>query len=141
MNPRYGDEERYRLPDDAERIDRGDIDQDRPVIVSQEAQVTEVTTPQVTADQNNYPLPKGDPIRLSTDASRTFTGFTPPRVGTFVMVNVGSFDLVIANNSGSSSAENRVMCHTGADITLNANESVQMYYDYTSSRWRTVGFS
>lgn len=104
------------------------------------AQVGQVTQPQVTADQNNYALPESELVRLSTDASRTFTGFTPPRTGRFVLCNVGGFDVVVANNNAGSTDVNRVLCHTGANITLNPNESVTIIYDFASSRWRTVGF-
>lgn len=102
--------------------------------------ISQNTPDQITANQNNYSLPVVEIVRLSTDASRTITGFAGARVGRFVIVNVGSQNLVIANNSGSSDAQNRVLCHTGADITLNANESVTIFYDYTSTMWRTVGF-
>lgn len=104
------------------------------------ADVEQVSPPQVTADQNNYTLSEAELVRLSTDASRTFTGFTPPRLGRFVICNVGSFDVVIAHDSASSDAVNHVLCHTGANITLNPNESVTIIYDFVSSRWRTVGF-
>jgi hypothetical protein len=104
------------------------------------ADVGQISPPQVTADQNNYKLPDGELIRLTTDASRTFTGFSPPRLGRFVICNVGAQDVVIANNSASSVAVNRVLCHTAANITLNPNESVEIIYDFASSKWRTIGF-
>lgn len=100
----------------------------------------EISYPQITADQNDYPLDPGILQRLSSDASRTITGFANPDSGLKWLVNVGSNNIVIANDNAGSLAANRVLCHTGANITLNPNESVQIGYDFTSSRWRTVGF-
>lgn len=141
---RYGDgyDNRYTsggigidLPlDPSEFIDR--ITQNAP----SDSQIDQVSPAQITADQNNYSLPNTMIIRLSTDALRTITGFAGARPGISIIVNVGTQDLVIANSSASSTAENRVLCHTGANITLNANESVQIFYDFSTLRWRTVGF-
>jgi hypothetical protein len=103
--------------------------------------VGEVELDEVTANQDNFQLPLSLIIIFSTDASRNFTGFTPPRPGILVFCNGGSNDGVIVNNSGSSDAENRVLNHTGANITLNAGESVFLFYHYGSSRWRTIGFA
>lgn len=136
----YDSDSRYE--DTSFRI-REDRVNDNPVVIIREdnSRVDQTTTPQATADQNNYPLPPGDLIRLSTDASRNFTGFAGSRPGVIALVNVGSFDVVIVNDSGSSTAENRVLCHTGGNITLNPGESVFIVYDFESARWRTVGFS
>lgn len=136
---RYLDEPRYEGGDNfpGDRVDTG-----RPTITPADtSQIDQVTTEQVAADQNNYPLPPGELIRLSTDASRNFTGFSGARPGIFALCNVGGFDVVIVNSSGSSTTENMVLCHTGGNITLNPGESVFILYDFQSSRWRTVGFS
>lgn len=139
------------LGEDARYVDGGDYPITTPRLDPEQvrrvvgalntAEVGQVTPPQVTANQNDYAMPDAELVRLSTDASRTFTGFTPPRTGRFVICNVGAQDVVIADNSASSVAENRVLCHTSANITLNPNESVIIIYDFGSSRWRTIGFS
>lgn len=138
---RYLDDPRY---DESGGLVEVSFDE-RPTFVAPDAgsssQIDQVTTEQVTADQNNYALPPGELIRLSTDASRNFTGFSGARPGIFALANVGASDVVIVNNSGSSTAENRVRCHTGANITLNPGESVFIVYDFGSSVWRTIGFS
>lgn len=140
---RYTTDPRYDGGGSVNSTDR--IDNDRIVIVpDNNSQIDQVTAPQATADQNNYALPPGELIRLSTDASRNFTGFSGARPGIFAIVNVGTVagrDVVIVNDSGGSAAENRVLCHTGGNITLNISESVFIVYDFASSRWRTVGFS
>ena len=136
---RYGDEQQ-RYPNtgvDANleiNPDRIFITPDSPSLIDQ------VTVPQVTANQDNYPLPTREVVLFTTDASRNFTGFSGARPGLTVFANVGTQDGVIVNNSASSTTENRVLCHTAANITLNAGESVIIFYDYASSRWRTVGF-
>jgi len=100
-----------------------------------------VNTPsQITSDQNNYALPSATVARLSTDASRTITGFVAGDTGQIAyIINVGSNDLVLANESGSSSAANRILTGLGANITLSQNHTVTILYDGTSSRWRIIG--
>lgn len=94
---------------------------------------------QLTADQNNYALGNGRYQRLSTDASRTITGMVAASSGDErVIVNVGSFDLVLAHDSASSTAANRIYSNTGANLTLNPNESATLFYDGTSNRWRVI---
>ena len=133
-----GDPERYQSPNDLPALP---FDLDQIAIQSEgSSQIDQVTVPQVTSNQNDYPVPSSGVILFSTDASRNFTGFAGARPGLTVFCNVGTQDGVIVNNSGSSAAANRVLCHTGANITLNAGESAILIYDYSSSRWRTVGF-
>lgn len=97
----------------------------------------------IIADQDNFRLSRAVVHRLNpTGATRTITGFRALDLDSNlrVIVNVGTQDLVLANNSGSSTAENRILTHTGANITLNPNESALIIYDRTSARVRTVGF-
>lgn len=94
---------------------------------------------QITADQNNYSPGTTTFLRLSTDASRTITGISGGVDGRHLWVcNVGSNDLVLANQNASSTDTNRIITGTGADVTLNANESCHMIYDSTTQRWRMV---
>src|SRR5262245_52098107 len=105
MLSRYSEDERYSSSDFIP-LDQGN---DLPFIVPEDnSQIDQVTVPQVTANQNNYPLPPGGMVIFTTDASRNFTGFVGARPGLTVFYNGGSFDGVIVNNSGSSTAENRV---------------------------------
>lgn len=135
----FDEERRYRDSDPVNPLDR---DGDLPFIPPPDdnSQIDQVTVPQVTADQNNYELPPGQIVIFSTDASRTFTGFKGARPGFTIFCNGGSFDGVVANNNAGSTTENRTLCHTGANITLNPNESAILFYDFANSRWRTVGF-
>ena len=98
---------------------------------------------QITADQNNYQAGSGRSYfyRLSSDASRNITGFNPAggtnqNGETHILANVGSNNIVLVNESASSTAGNRFANSTGADITLAANEAALVWYDGTSSRWR-----
>ncbi len=107
-----------------------------------------VSPAQITSDQNNYQLPVHPNdrfiVRLSTDASRTITGFDialadSAEVNEAIMIiNVGSNDLVLADQSASSTAANRIISPTGANYTLNADESCLLWYDDTTSRWRIL---
>lgn len=100
-----------------------------------------LTPSQVTANQNDW-FPTGagsvDVLRISTDASRDFTGFGFPAAYKLILVvNSGSNPAVFKNESASSLAANRFSF--GADLTLATLQAVLMWYDPTSARWRMVG--
>lgn len=115
---------------------------------------TAVSPAQITANQNNYnPSPtnggKYQLIRVTTDASRNITGlaFTKNWAGAstasphqsgdcYTLVNVGSFNVVLVNQSASSTAANRFLTDTGSDITLIPKESAYFIYDATTARFR-----
>ena len=100
-----------------------------------------ISPSQITSSQNDY-APTGfanaTVLRLSTDASRDLTGLAGGADGLVRLVhNVGSFNLVLKDESASSTAANRFAL--SADVTLQPDQSVWMWYDSTSSRWRVVG--
>jgi len=107
----------------------------------------EFTSSQLTGDQNNFSTANSEGnnigvLRLSSDASRTITGFGGGEQGRFLcLINVGSFNIIIANQSGSSTATNRVITGTGANITMEADDVMKLYYDSTTARWRVWSFS
>lgn len=95
---------------------------------------------QITGDQNDY-APTGyataAQFRLSTDASRNVTGLVGGQAARVVTVhNVGSFDLVLKDESGSSTAANRFAL--GADLTLKPDHALALQYDATTQRWRAL---
>lgn len=105
----------------------------------------EMRTPAtITSDQNNYDVPVPSKyVRLATDASRTMTGLTFASRGAdvsdgeeHVIINVGANDLVLAHESGSSTAVNRFLNSTGANITLGANQAADVVGDAGTQRWR-----
>ena len=103
----------------------------------------DISPAQITANTNNYNptnLDTSSTLRVSTDASRNLTGIVPaaPSDGRILILhNVGSQDLVLIDESASSSATNRFAL--SGNITLSGDESVVLQYDSTSSRWRIIG--
>lgn len=104
-------------------------------------------TDTIGADQNNYaPTGIGSAAVVSvtaTGAQRTITGFnvsgaTAPQA--FIFVNTGGQNIVLAHNSGSSSAGNLINTHTGADFTLAPGEGVLLFRT-AADVWRTLGFN
>lgn len=103
---------------------------------------TVLSPAQITADQNDYSptgIDTASSLRLDTDASRTLTGLqTPNLIGRVLpIVNVGANNLVLANESGSSTAAYRFAI--GANITVTPGGGVVLLYDSTSGRWRCIG--
>lgn len=103
------------------------------------------TLAQITANQNNYTIADNNSVmRLSSDASRDITGIVVSH-GTAItnadgewlqLINVGSNNIVLKNQDANSTAANRLLTSTGADVTLGANEVANLFYDATTSRWR-----
>lgn len=101
-----------------------------------------LTPAQITANTNDY-SPTGwtnhayEVLRLSTDASRNLTGIAAGYDGRLLQIyNVGSFDLVLIDES-TSTAANRFLL--GGNVTLQANEGISLRYDGISTRWRAMG--
>jgi hypothetical protein len=97
---------------------------------------------QITTNVNNYAPSNASVWRLSSDASREISGLA----STYVMVgriltiiNVGSNNIVIKNQGAGSNDANKIITGTGADITLAANKSAELIYDFTTERWRVIG--
>jgi hypothetical protein len=97
-----------------------------------------ITPTAISATVDDYAptgLATASVLRLSSDASRTVTGLTGGALGRLLLVqNVGANPIVLANQNAGSTAANRFLF--GVDRTLEAERSVLLIYDATSSRWR-----
>ena len=93
---------------------------------------------QITSNQNNYPLGSVAIHRLTTDASRTLTGFVAFPNALRIIINAGSNDLVLAHQSGSSSAANRLVNQAAANLTLTSTQAAIYWYDSVATRWRQI---
>lgn len=101
---------------------------------------------QITSDQNDYNptgfnnggSPAGASIlRLNSDASRNVTGLVGGVSGRLLIIsNVGSNAIVLKDEDAGSTAANRFAF--ASDFTLNADQSLTLWYDATSSRWRSI---
>ena len=57
---------------------------------------------------------------------------------TFKLVNVSANNVTLGHQDAGSAAANRIISPTGADYVLGADESAEVYYDATDSRWRIL---
>ncbi|HEX2860691.1 MAG TPA: hypothetical protein VHN79_03585 [Lacunisphaera sp.] len=102
-----------------------------------------ISPAQITGDEDDY-TPTGVAtafrLRLSTDASRTLTGLAAGAARELkLLVNVGSFDLVLAHADEGSDPANRFALAGASDVTLSPGAALLIEYDSTSSRWRAIG--
>lgn len=97
-----------------------------------------VSPPQVTSNQNDYNpagLSGASLLSITTDASRSITGLQGGANGRHMYIyNVGAQNIVLEHQDAGSSAANRFVNATGADITLTPGQII--HYVYFSSRWR-----
>jgi hypothetical protein len=100
-----------------------------------------ISPTQIIGNQNNYNpagLSSSTILRLNSDASRNITGLIGQKDGSIrLIINIGSFPIVFKNQDAGSLATNRF--DFGADLVLGASQSVSVYYDSVSTRWRAQG--
>lgn len=103
----------------------------------------DISPSQITTNVNNYNptgLSTATVLRLYTDASRNITGLAGGADGRVLRIeNYGSFDIVLKNQSASSTAANRFALIS--DLTIVPNTVVELQYDSTTSRWYALGIS
>jgi hypothetical protein len=101
----------------------------------------DITPATLVANTDNWAptgLSGASVIRVATDASRNLTGLTGGADGrTMELINVGANPLVLVHDA-TSTAANRFLCPTSANLTIGANSGVNLIYDATSSRWRVL---
>lgn len=104
--------------------------------------ITGVVSPAtITSNQNDYAAINGARWgRIASTAAVQITGFSGGASGMRRLVtNVGAYNITLVHESSSSSAANRVLCPgSNFGFVLNANDSCEMIYDGTSSRWRVL---
>lgn len=105
----------------------------------------EITPTQLVVDTHNYNptgLSSAATIRVSSSTSINLTGLAGGYSNRIItLINVGSQDISINHESGSSSSENRFSLPSNSAISLSANRPVTFIYDITSQRWRMVARS
>ena len=110
--------------------------------VQQALKLTGSASPaQLTANANDY-APAGFAsaavLRLESDVPRTITGLAGGAAGRMVwLTNVGSQTISLATESSASSAANR-FAFGASGFDLPAGGSLSIWYDTTSSRWRSA---
>lgn len=92
-----------------------------------------------TNDWNPTGLSSAQMIRVSSTAAVDITGMVAQENGAKIyMVNIGTNNIKLKNNSGNSVAANRFCLR--ADLTMELDEGVVLIYDNVTARWRVVGY-
>lgn len=97
----------------------------------------------INAQQDNYSptsFATADTLLVSLSGNQTITGFNATATTTRKrIINGDSVDtLTIANNSGSSSIANRVLCPGGVNLALPPGASCIIDYDTLTTVWRVL---
>lgn len=104
---------------------------------TEESGIAKETTPaKISSDVNDYSIADYSVLRLSTDANRTITGMSGGIKGRKLQIfNVGLYAITLANESASSTAENRFNFSVTSNVVVLSGSSIQLYYDYAQRRW------
>jgi hypothetical protein len=101
---------------------------------------------QITSNQNDYAMGNANAtvVYINSDAARNITGIASS-LGTGTnntegqrhrLINNGSFAITLKHEDGASTAANRFLTTTAADVVLAANQACDIDYDATAARWR-----
>lgn len=109
-----------------------------------------VVTDTIAADTNNYnPAGLSTAVQLrltATGAVRSITGLVisgsagAPNNNELKITNVGTFNIILRNESALSTAANR-FTFDGKDMVVLPGQNLTVWYDWTTSRWRGVASS
>lgn len=114
--------------------------------IAKPLRLTGVISPVITSTPQNNWSPTGlstaNVIRVgSSTVNPNITGIVAQAAGTILyIINVLANPVTLANEDGSSTAANRIV-HTFDAPNLLTNQSMTLWYDGTSSRWRVIAFS
>ncbi len=93
-----------------------------------------------TGSQDDVDFGDGVLIRLTGASAQTITGIAGGFDGRILtLVNAGSNDATLTDDDTSSTAANRILTGTGADLTLPVDASISLVYDASDSVWRVIG--
>lgn len=98
-----------------------------------------VSTPaQFVANTDDFVLGSFNTLRVSSSTSINLSGITQGAAGRLLrLINVGSQNIVIVNDA-TSTAANRFLTGTGANITMLPLDVISLEYDAVSARWRVA---
>lgn len=78
-------------------------------------------------------------VRLTTGANSDVTGFSASVTDQVKKIaNIGSNNVVLKHDDANSAAANRMLLPGSTDLTLTPNDTITLFYDPTSTRWRAV---
>ncbi len=96
--------------------------------------------PLASGDNNDYSgIGSAGFARITPNAAGSnLTGIVAPSAdGTqIILLNLGSGNLTLVDESGKSAPENGFRCSRGADVVLETDDMVTLIYDLTTQRWR-----
>ena len=107
-------------------------------IVNYKAFTPTVAAP-LEASVNDYAISTATLNMISSDGLATYniTGIVSGVPGQLCMIcHTGGDVINLMNENASSSAANRILTGTGADLALGPDQSVMLVYDDTATRWR-----
>lgn len=120
---------------------RGRIDQSFPKPFHIDFGRAAKTLTLANGSNDNINIPHSDLFVISGPSGAfTITGFAEGYLGRCITVRyTGAQTATIANNSGSSSAGNKIKTSTGGDIAITGPFSLEFEYDSANSEWFLVG--
>ena len=105
-------------------------------------QASVISPTSIGASQNNY-APTGfataDILRITASGAFSITGIIAETTSTRKkIINIGSNIITLTHQDVLSTAANRIIIPGAVSLSLLADDSVDLFYDTTTARWRVV---
>jgi hypothetical protein len=96
-----------------------------------------IQTSAATGTQNDFTINTTTRLVVLSGAAPSITGLTGGRAGRVLQLHyTGSGTLSVTSQGAGSTAANRVITPTAGTVTVNPNQTLNLFYDNASSRWR-----
>ncbi len=93
----------------------------------------------MTANTDNADMDGYSVVRLDSDGAYDLTGIVAGEGRRLVLINVSSSIITLKDNVTSTAANRfRFSSGGGADVSLAAESSVELWYDSVTERWRRI---
>jgi hypothetical protein len=111
-------------------------------LISSGAPAVIISPTSLSSNQNDYAPTGFDTstiVRLTSSTGVIITGFTSTAsVLEKKLINVGSNSITLSHQDAGSSTTNRIIVPGGSNITMLSNDSIDIFYDSITARWRVV---
>ncbi len=102
--------------------------------------LTPATSSTISGNYNGFDFGVASTIiRMNVTLTSGLQGIIAKHSGMiYKFVNVGTQSVTFEHEDGTAAAANRILTSTSADIVVGVNDSITLFYDTTSSRWRQL---
>ena len=100
------------------------------------------TNSTLTGSDQELPNPAASIVRVTNAGLSSINMIEAPSfasTGYFLILSNVTGNIITIKNEAGATTSKRILTGTGSDLSVSANASLFLVYDYTSTRWRVIG--